>query len=306
MCVIIYKPQGVKLDPQLIENAIDNNKDGWGFIRRTADSTLDVARGMIEQREEALAYLAAYQDDELAFHARIGTAGMKDLSNTHPFPIGPNAWLMHNGMLGIKGGEGEDHKSDTWVFSEWLEKALGGDHTQLTSLAVGGLLELYARAEHSKFLIMTPERTRIFNMNAGTFRDDCWFSNHTAFTRSWSKGGYCGDYAGLKEWWETNDDMPPKISTGLADATAGEEDKPSLVTVDDYIEFFLLLDLSDIGKLPYEEPEVVAKVLADRHEEYKGLDAEEEVCQDPERAARALLEVLDKYEYAETYSSLIS
>jgi ribosomal protein S27E len=128
MCIIAYKPTGTaSMDKITLAACWENNDDGAGFAWYNKESNLwEVRKGFMTFKKFWKAYkLRDFQlDDSVICHFRIGTAGLKDEGNTHPFPVVENldemravnfaceSILFHNGIV----GRGEGDYSDTMIF----------------------------------------------------------------------------------------------------------------------------------------------------------------------------------------------
>lgn len=128
MCVIAYKPVGVaNFSRETLQKCWDTNDDGAGFAWWNAEERAwNVHKGFMSWKKFWKGYkVHDFQpNDCVIVHFRIGTAGLKDGGNTHPFPVTDNMEIMrqteyssqsvlfHNGVV----GKGEGDYSDTMVF----------------------------------------------------------------------------------------------------------------------------------------------------------------------------------------------
>lgn len=115
MCVIIYKPQGLKISKSILSDCWDNNSDGAGVI--IPDRCPKVFKGIMKLKhlENILSTLT---DKELIVHLRWATHGAKNKENTHPFPCGKDRYLAHNGVMNKYGISGTDGISDSAHFAD--------------------------------------------------------------------------------------------------------------------------------------------------------------------------------------------
>ena len=122
MCVIL---QGKKADvDKLIDQAYESNPDGCGLM-----AVVD-GQPIIHKSVDFVSFINAWNgipdDVEVGVHFRIGTHGHLNDDNCHPFPVGSNVWLMHNGI--IRGITIPDPTwSDTKAFSHHLTGISGKD-----------------------------------------------------------------------------------------------------------------------------------------------------------------------------------
>lgn len=132
MCIIMVKPEAVKLPPYgNIENCWLNNDDGMGFM--TVIGGLVCGFKGYKRSEIDLMYqdMQKHEDRPIIAHWRLATHGMMDQTAAHPFPVTDNIkqlrrhnWksdlgVAHNGIL-VEYGSRYYHKgnglSDTQDF----------------------------------------------------------------------------------------------------------------------------------------------------------------------------------------------
>jgi hypothetical protein len=128
MCIIAYKPHSVKImDKPVLEACWESNSDGAGMAWYDLETdTWQVRKGYMTFKKFWKAYKAQSftEKDVVICHFRIGTSGLKDGGNTHPFPVVENcedmrevsfackSILFHNGVV----GRGEGDFSDTMIY----------------------------------------------------------------------------------------------------------------------------------------------------------------------------------------------
>lgn len=117
----------------------------------------------------------AFPDSVFVIHMRIGTSGLKNADNCHPFSIFPDAGFAHNGILS---GLGDAVRSDTRIFVEDTLSKL--QHGFWDNAAVIEAITDCANAASSKFVLLTGDGSYwIFNESMGHWHDGCWFSNRS-------------------------------------------------------------------------------------------------------------------------------
>lgn len=94
MCLITAAPKGTKKrgkDLELfIKNGMDSNTHGSGFAyKRDGQSVVNIHKGFTSAEEivKAIDKLKLKEDDELIIHHRIGTSGLQNEINMHPFAV---------------------------------------------------------------------------------------------------------------------------------------------------------------------------------------------------------------------------
>lgn len=118
MCVIIFKPAGAELPPfSVLSDCWTSNPDGAGLAVSGAKDVY-VRKGFMKLKDLQEFYetkeLRKRVAQAMIFHFRIGTHGLKDAGNTHPFPVSPNPATLrklesryltavaHNGVFNLK------------------------------------------------------------------------------------------------------------------------------------------------------------------------------------------------------------
>ena len=112
MCIIMYKPVGKKMiGEKMIRRLFKNNPDGAGLMY-PLNGRVHIQKGFMDV-ESLLAFINKINESDwleavpVVLHCRIGTAGLKDELNCHPYPVGmPNfvagecdLAMAHNGVL---------------------------------------------------------------------------------------------------------------------------------------------------------------------------------------------------------------
>lgn len=122
MCLLTYLSPGSAVDVSGLENACDNNPDGFGWAT-VKDGRLTIRKSM--DSDEAISTFVAerlaHPDSHAMFHARWATHGETSTFNVHPFYLGQGytSVLGHNGILPDIPPKG-DRRSDTRMFAEGI------------------------------------------------------------------------------------------------------------------------------------------------------------------------------------------
>lgn len=125
MCVICYKPKGVKVSKKTIAAIWNTNPDGAGLSYYQGGQCI-IDKGIFNQ-DYLWEKLTNLVDVDVAFHCRIATSGITNGKQTHPFAISRNvdlakgetlntvakACLFHNGVIP---DYGDNDISDTLQF----------------------------------------------------------------------------------------------------------------------------------------------------------------------------------------------
>ncbi len=129
MCIIAIKPKGKKMftDDQL-KIMFQNNPDGCGYMYHMVDS-VQIRKGFLTLDElladlKKTSMLVDLEKRDVVFHFRIGTSGLNDRLNCHPFPVyeankticETQLALAHNGILRNYEPPKKSEINDTQVF----------------------------------------------------------------------------------------------------------------------------------------------------------------------------------------------
>ena len=116
MCIIVYKPIGVKLpSKKTLHNCYENNSDGCGFaIKRNNKILYRKGTMTFDNFWNILQSYKLTKNDEILLHFRIATAGKINNFNCQPFSISSevnkvknvegksNFVMTHNGHINLK------------------------------------------------------------------------------------------------------------------------------------------------------------------------------------------------------------
>lgn len=125
MCVIIARNAGVTIPADMIDQACDINKHGWGLMY-AHKGKLHIERSLKQPNDakEVADKLQSLSDRTVYLHLRHATVGDINLNNSHPFTIltrkkhGLDLAMMHNGTLYLYKPEASNTRdSDTLMFA---------------------------------------------------------------------------------------------------------------------------------------------------------------------------------------------
>ena len=138
MCIIAIKPQGKKMfDDNTIKTMYINNPDGAGYMFYDKGTKKVIIKKGFLTCSSLLESLHAKNltDTNVVLHFRIGTSGLNDKLNCHPYPIGMNnatkcscdLGMAHNGILSNFNPPKDSKINDTQTFiNEVLNKLKKG------------------------------------------------------------------------------------------------------------------------------------------------------------------------------------
>lgn len=175
MCLIIYKPAKKQFDLDLLETAWKMNPHGGGYMY-SENNKLCIEKGYFNKNAFAKDLLTLEEKD-IVVHFRYSTAGKINLNNCHPFDIGKNVGMVHNGTISdIKITNKE--MSDTWHFAKEMKKlsdSLGDDFFMQEEISEC-LKKIIGKTNKLVFMNNTG-KINIINDEEGTYLDGIWYSN---------------------------------------------------------------------------------------------------------------------------------
>lgn len=193
MCMLFRKTSKVTLPESYYNDLWSHNSDGlgiWNFSQKKLVKTMSKSKGW--------KYIQDHQKDDLMIHFRFATSGDKNCQLAHPFYVGENKILFHNGVLNTFRGTFE--KSDTWQLAQAFKES-GATTKQMVNW-----LEKNERS--SRFVIIDTVTNEVTTPNCAAWHchklpDDGGeinFSNTYAIS-STILYGY-----GKSRWWANDDD----------------------------------------------------------------------------------------------------
>lgn len=179
MCLISVIPKGKeKFNDKVIafiKQGFRSNRDGSGYMfKRNGENLVHISKGFfdVDNLLKSIEDRKLTIDDELVIHHRIGTSGLNNRTNTHPFVLSKlhneccaielavaKPCLAHNGIFsGLNYYMGLDRDfSDTYAFSRYI---LSNKHLQNILLEDEKLFETITSdiVGYSRLAILYPDR----------------------------------------------------------------------------------------------------------------------------------------------------
>ena len=181
MCIIVYKPKGVKLPPiDILDTCWYSNPDGAGIMWQEG-GTVKWIKGLMTIGEFYTALPWDKDDVDMVLHFRIATAGGVCKEMTHPFPYVNNYDKMgevegecrtvvaHNGILSIPEEYGD--VSDTATMVKYLATSGVKIHRPNTHTLIEAILD-----GTNKLAVLRPTETIL--LGSGWIKDSgIYYSN---------------------------------------------------------------------------------------------------------------------------------
>ncbi len=177
MCLIVHKPVGVALPPELMASAAHFNPHGVGMVAFPSNGPAFLRRRLASSPAELNAWAEEVADQECVLHFRYGTRGAVDEDNVHPLHITDEIYLFHNGTLRL-----DLHtpaRSDSWhLAQDFLAPILSRRPDLIEDLTFQRMLEAAAGPQNRLVLTdLRRRRTVIINREAGVQHEGLWLSN---------------------------------------------------------------------------------------------------------------------------------
>lgn len=199
MCIAILKTKNGTITDEELRNSFENNSDGAG-IAYTHNNELRIVKGIfdVETFIQTVRQAEKLADNNMLIHCRIGTSGLNDKENTHPFVINNNICLIHNGILSITVPKGSKI-NDTQIFINKYMKGIKNNTIMKNQTFHNILEELIGKS--NKFVILNNKgEFKIINEEAGSWENGCWFSNNGHKT---TRVRYVSTYKGLDAYYNS-------------------------------------------------------------------------------------------------------
>lgn len=181
--MISYVPGGIEIPVTGIRNGSITNDDGHGWAVAEGSDLL-VGKSMVFQ--EALeGFLEAREEmgrgSVAMFHSRFGTHGDMGEFNIHPFYLGEDSVMSHNGILPDKYHPTlKDRRSDTRIFVDRIGRFVdnpNGIPSRRGSLQLGRMIGSGNKLTFISVRSGKP-KVRIVNANQGVQEGGVWYSNN--------------------------------------------------------------------------------------------------------------------------------
>jgi hypothetical protein len=174
MCQAIVKPRTNNIDESVLRAAWNSNPHGAGIAYREGD-TIRLSKGFFKLRSFLRAYRQVAHLDCL-IHFRFATHGSLSADNCHPFPVGRDSAMIHNGILAAYTPPPDDDRSDTRIFVNNLLNPLLTDVTSTYRALRSVQQDLEAHVRGNKLAFLTPDGFVIVNESWGEWQDGVWYS----------------------------------------------------------------------------------------------------------------------------------
>jgi predicted glutamine amidotransferase len=196
MCIIAFKPEGIKISEDRLKKMWDSNSDGAGMMYADRGK-LRIVKGLMTFDNFLETYKKIGDHRKMVLHFRIKTHGAVIPSLTHPFWVHHGKVAMvHNGVIPSKQRTCPT-ESDTSIYAKELGHRYDNVMEALT--APSEYESIVKEIGYSKLVFMDRNGDHFFvNEKMGVWDEGCWFSNYgfQGWSYSWSssKWNYSSEY----------------------------------------------------------------------------------------------------------------
>ena len=182
MCIAIAKPKDCIIPTSYLEACFKANPDGSGFAYAD-NNQLVIEKGFMSFSDFQQAY-KPHKDKAAMLHFRITTHGDTNEDNTHPFEVGRNLAMIHNGIIGNVSRTDDMTRSDTYHFNtKVLAPLYKRDSRFIFKDPYADLVKHYIG--YSKLVFLNNKgHFKIINDQAGVWDEGVWYSNTSYKPRS--------------------------------------------------------------------------------------------------------------------------
>lgn len=174
MCWIAYLKPNQVLNKEYLERAATINKDGYG-VMYYKNNTVESFKTMdFNEFKEKINTLEAY---ERVIHLRYTSIGKTTHENSHPFPVGNEAWMCHNGSMAtmktVACTTTCDDNSDTRNLAEVISLCKWEKISDILPL----IHQITGKTSNKLVFMEKDGAVTIVNKELGNEEDGIWYSN---------------------------------------------------------------------------------------------------------------------------------
>ena len=170
------------------------NPDGAGFMWSDGNR-LHIRKGYMDFKGFLKALVRVPNTLPCAVHFRWGTGGRKDKSNCHPFRLGVDGGIIHNGILPDKLASSCEVRSDTHNFvRDYL-------HQEYEKVGLDAVATLEGQIGYNKLVAMDRHGCYVIvGESQGYWREGVWYSNDGGHKSTYPYSGTFKEYSRRKGW----------------------------------------------------------------------------------------------------------
>lgn len=195
MCLAIMSPIGWSEVPLgVLRRGFKGNPDGAGFMWSDGRK-LHIKKGYMSFKTFLKALVRVPNHLPCAIHFRWGTGGVKDATNCHPFRLGDDGGIIHNGVLPRDVADSCALRSDTHNF------VLGYLDAEYKKVGLDAVATLEGNIGYNKLVAMDRHGCYVIvGESQGSWKDGVWYSNDGGHKSTYFHKGGWEDYRKKKGW----------------------------------------------------------------------------------------------------------
>jgi hypothetical protein len=177
MCVIVYKPKGISLDAEALQDCYTSNPDGLGYMYQpNGNGRVRICKGM--EFGHLVDEVTALEGD-VVLHFRLATHGEVNEANCHPFAITHDHDLLGTEECEVRAAIAHNGIMQKWAVreSEWSDTA------RFVSLHLAHLprrkrhkaIKKEVKRSSSRFAMMSERGVKLYG--DWVEKDEVWYSN---------------------------------------------------------------------------------------------------------------------------------
>ena len=173
MCMAIFQPKDKIVSKEYCDSFAKSNDDGFGFAFVDNSNKLIINKTIIynDFYKEYVSCCKQYgSKSPFLIHFRMGTSGLDNQDNCHPFYVDDNLCVIHNGVFSEFNGD--KNLSDTNIFVRDVLKDIGQDI--FTNSAMQALIEDYIGTWNKLVFMNNKKEYIIFNEKEGKWEEGIW------------------------------------------------------------------------------------------------------------------------------------
>lgn len=187
MCLIVTSSKGNLPDQEDMENALNQNSHGFGYVYLHPEKGLIGNKWLYASKEIVWAAFEEMSGMPYLAHFRLATHGDKSHSNTHPFEVVKDQlYVAHNGIIDI--ATPNPKYSDTWHFVEKFLKPRG---LEILSEKSQAGLSLHLGFSNKLAFLDSTGKVTLINETQGHWYKDVWYSNLYSLYSAWDDSEVC-------------------------------------------------------------------------------------------------------------------
>lgn len=233
MCVIVYKPRGISLDADTLQDCYTSNPDGLGYMYQpNGNGRVRICKGM--EFGHLVDEVTALEGD-VVLHFRLATHGEVNEANCHPFAITHDHDLLGTEECEVRAAIAHNGIMHKWAMqgSEWSDTArfVSNYLAHVPRRKRHKAIKKEAKRSNGRFAVMSERGVNLY----GNWieKDKVWYSNDNwEYTYpAWGYHTYVPRTSGETKWtydaWDDSEQWEMITDNEGEDELANGEPAPT-------------------------------------------------------------------------------